>query len=366
MSASPSGTAPSTTRRLAYVGCRTSLARNGKGRGISVYQVDGATNRWTLLQEIESLPNPSFLIASREHGCLLAVHGDEAEVSSFTIDMETGRLTALNRRATLGRNPVHLAVMPTNRFLSVVNYATGTIATLPLGAGGQIGPVASLISLPGEPGPHRIEQTGAHPHGLSITRDGRFLLVPDKGFDRIFIMALHADGQPREETLSWIETRQGAGPRHLSFSPDERFAYVVNELDSTVTLYDWDASAGVLSPRQVCTTLPQSFVGNNTGSEISVHPDGRSVWVSNRGHDSVVAFACDAETGCLSEPRWISSKGRSPRYFRFNPDGTEAFVANELTDTILSVSVEGMMNGPCGPERVVDTGSPTCIEWFDL
>ncbi|EFL28280.1 LigA protein [Streptomyces himastatinicus ATCC 53653] len=179
---------------VAYVGSRTTPARNGQGKGIEVYDIGpGApdADRWTLLQTVE-LDNPTFLAVDHTRRYLYAVHGDLSHVSAFRIEPGTGRLGDLGSQETGGRNPAHLAVDPSNRFLVVANHSSGSVASLPLREDGRLGPVTDLLLLPGEPGPHRAEQTGAKPHHVPFAPDGRFLAVPGKGLDRVFTLALDA------------------------------------------------------------------------------------------------------------------------------------------------------------------------------
>ena len=236
----------SSTPFLAYVGCRTSRERNARGLGIRVFAVD-AEGGWAPIQLVGDLANPSFLALGPQREVLYTVHGDGSTVSSFAIDPRTGTLARLNTQSTGGMNPAHLAVDPTGRHLLVANYASGSIAVLPIEADGTIGPLKNLTDLPGEPGPHRVEQKSSHPHEVAFHPSGRFVVVPDKGLDRIFTFSLDAaKGSLRPEAN--LKAREGAGPRHIVFAPGRPFAYVVDELDSTVATFAWDGSDGRLRP----------------------------------------------------------------------------------------------------------------------
>ena len=344
---------------IAYVGCRTSRERNARGDGIRVFAVD-AEGVWTQIQRVGDLVNPSFLAVSHRLQTLYTVHGDGSTVSSFTIDPHNGSLARLNAQSTGGTNPVHLALDSTERYLLVANYASGSIATLPVAVDGALGPLNTLTDLPGEPGPHRIEQKSSHPHEVAFDPSGSFVLVPDKGLDRIFTFSFDVTGGSLRPQGN-VKARQGAGPRHIVFAPGKPFAYVVDELDSTVTTYGWDPSDGDLRPLQILPSTPASFTGDNRAAEIVISPDGRFIFVSNRGHDSVASFAVDLTSGFLTPTGWQATAGRGPRYLTLDPQGRHLYAANELTDSIVQFTVDPKDGHLTPTGRKVDTGSPVCI-----
>jgi 6-phosphogluconolactonase (cycloisomerase 2 family) len=352
---------------FAYVGCRTTKERNAHGEGISVYHVDNATSKWTLVQLVKDLVNPSFLTFDRQRKHLYTVHGDNSEVSAFRIDPQTARLDFINRQSTKGSNPAHLSVDATNKFLVVANYATGTVVTLPIGSDGALGEVRDLTALPGEPGPHRIEQKSSHPHQVAYDLNRRFIVVPDKGLDKIFVFKLDAEsGRLIPNDPPWVEVPEGAGPRHIDFHPGKDIAYVVNELNSTVTTYAWDPVRGTLKPLQVLPATPSDYIGNNRASEIAISTSGRHIYVSNRGHDSIGLFSVDGVSGLLSPEEWTRSQGKGPRFFTFEPEGLHLYAANELTDSIVQFGVDKKTGKLSPTGQITDTGSPVCIVFADL
>jgi 6-phosphogluconolactonase len=261
-----------------------------------------------------------------------------------------------------GKNPVHLAIDPTGRLLVTANYAAGTVAVLPIDAQGALGPVADSVALPGDPGPHRTEQPSSHPHHVPFDPTGRFVLVPDKGLDQVFVFRLDgALGKLVANDPPGVKTRAGAGPRHIAFHPSLPVAYVINELDSTVTTYRYDAARGALMPQQIVPSLPASFTGNNTGSEIAVAPSGRFVYGSNRGHDSIVAFAVDPTSGWLSPVGWEPTQGKTPRFFALDPAGNFLYAANEASDTIVTFRVDAATGELAPTGQIVKNASPACI-----
>ncbi|WP_431324348.1 lactonase family protein [Rhizobium sp. YTU87027] len=340
---------------LAYVGTRTTRARNARGDGLNVYRI-GPDAYWSHVQLLE-MENPSFLAFDRSGQFLYSVHGDSDGVSSFAID-DTGILTFLNRSSTQGRNPVHLSFDPTNRFLVVANHVTSSLALLPRNPDGSIGEVCHLLQIEGEVGPHRIEQPFPKPHQVEFDRSGRWIVVPDKGIDQILVYEIDAAAR-KLRFVSACKAREGAGPRHVAFHPGGRLAYAINELDSTVAAHHFDVTSGRMTPFQIVSALPETFTGNSRGAEIAVSPDGRFVYASNRGSDTIVAFEI-AETGTLTLVGHHETAGRTPRFFTILKNGI-LLAANEDSDTIVAFDTDadtGMLL-PKGSELAV--GSPVCI-----
>jgi 6-phosphogluconolactonase (cycloisomerase 2 family) len=236
------------------------------------------------------------------------------------------------------------------------------VAVLAINPDGSLGKLSDLVTLSGPPGPHPTEQTSSHPHDVAFDPSERFIVVPDKGLDRVFVFTLDtASGRLVATAPPSVASRPGAGPRHVDFHPRKPYAYVLNELDSTITTYGFDAGRGELRPLQVITTLPPAFTGNSATSEIEVAPSGRFVYASNRGHDSLAIFSIDEFTGLLASVGWESTQGKTPRFFAIYPAGTFLYVANQNSDTIVTFRVDqtGGQLTPTG--QVVKTGSPSCI-----
>jgi 6-phosphogluconolactonase len=347
---------------FAYVGSRTTRERNARGEGLSVYRVDPKAAPWTPVQVHRDLVNPSFLCFDRQRRFLYAVHGDRSEISAFRIDPKSGELTFLNQEPTGGKNPVHLCIDPTNRFVVVVNHVTSSLAVLPIEENGALGRMSDLVTLTGKVGPHRVEQPFPKPHQAQYDPTDHFIAVPDKGLDRTFVFRLNAGtGKLSAVEGAVAEAREGAGPRHIAFHPSNRLAYIINELDSTVTACRFDAGTGALTPFQVLTVLPDSFVGNSRAAEIAVSATGRFVYASNRGHDSIAVFAVNPSTGRLTTAGWHLTGGRTPRFFALDPAEDTLFVANEDSDTIVGFRVDASTGSLTPLGTVARTGSPVCI-----
>src|ERR1700730_12340693 len=270
---------PSETSALyAYVGSFTTAQRNPRGDGIHVYRVDPTTGDWTHVQHIGDLTNPSYLALSPDQRFLYSVHGDGDYATAFALDRETGQAKLINRASTGGSNGVREAVDPSGKFLVVANYASGSVAVLAIAADGSLTDQHRLVALPGEPGPHRTEQASSHPHDIVFDPSGRFVLVPDKGLDRVFVFRFDgATGRLTPTEPGSVKSRTGAGPRHRAFHPKLPIVWVINEIDSTIATDRFDTERGTLTAVQVQSTLPSDFTGYSTTSEITVAPDGRFV-----------------------------------------------------------------------------------------
>ena len=354
-------TPPGTTSMYAYVGSFTTAQRKARGDGIHVYRADPATGAWTHVQHIGDLVNPSYLALSHDQRFLYSVHGDEDYATAFALDPATGQARLLNRAATGGKNGVRGAVDPSGKFLVMANYASGSVAVLPIGPDGSLKDQHQLVQLPGDPGPHKVEQTSSHPHDVVFDPSGRFVLVPDKGLDRVFVFRFDRDsGRLAPTEQGSVKSRPGAGPRHLAFHPKLPIVWVLNELDSTVTTYNWDGEHGALTPRQVITTLPTDFTGASTSAEIAVSADGNYVYCTNRGHDSVTTFAAD-ELGLLSPYVWDPTQGRTPRFIGLAPAGRFLYAANEQGDTVVTFRVDKTTGRLTSTGEVIKNASPVTI-----
>ncbi len=341
-----------------YIGSRTTRERNARGDGISVFDYAPDTGALTLTQVVGGLLNPSYLLPHPALPVLYTVHGDSQEVSALHRDRHSGALTPWHQQACEGRNPVHLALTPSGRSLMVSNHLTGTLAVLPVAADGQLGAVTQTLPMTGEPGPHRKEQPFAKPHYNLVDPSGRYVVVPDKGLDRVFLFALDADGA-RAEAASVAVAREGAGPRHAVFHPAGRWLYVVNELDNTVAAYT--LQDGALRPFQVLPTLPDTYTGNSRAAGISIDAHGRHLYASNRGDDSIAVFRVDPASGRLTLVQHAPSGGRTPRFFTLSPDGRFLFALNEDSDTLVRFRVHAEDGTLHADGYTLPVGSPVCM-----
>jgi 6-phosphogluconolactonase (cycloisomerase 2 family) len=349
---------------FAYVGGYTTPDRDGRGNGINAYRVDPATGDWHHLQHLGGLENPSLFTLNRAHTHLYSVHGARELVSAFAIDPATGRLTLINQQDCLGRNPVDLALDPAEQTLVIANYDTGTVAVMPLAEDGRLLPVVQVHVLEGTPGPDPVQQPSSRPHAVIFDPSGRFVIVPDKGFDRTFIFRFEHGGIVPTAQGS-VASRPGAAPRHAVFHPTLPILYVNNELDSTVTAFDWNPGTGAATESETVTTLPAGHAGRNTTAEIATSADGRFLYVSNRGQDSVVRYAIDPTSGHLSYLGHTPTGGVRPRFFAIDPSGAHLFAANQDSDDITAFRIDRMTGDLTPTGLVIRAGSPSAISFAE-
>ena len=367
--------------QLAYVGSRTTAARDARGDGITVWSVPAEGSAWQPIQTIVAddgtgrpgIPaNPSFLTFSADQRHLYCIHGDLSLASSFAVDPATGKLTHLNTVDTGHPNPVHLSISPNGRWLVVANFAVpGDLCSIPIRSDGSLGAVTSRLALPGETGRTRGLQEGPNPHHVPWDPTGRWILVPDRGQDAIHTVQL--DGSSGQLELSGVtRTRPGDGPRHLLFHPDGSRAYVINEISCSVTTYAWDGSSGTLTPLHALRTVPPTDLRNMTGAEIAIHHSGRHLYASNRsgtggaatagpGEDTVTVLSLDGRNYLPAVSDVYSTGGLRPRFIGTDNDSRHLFAANEISDIInrFTLNESGKVNRQDGV--VARTGSPVCI-----
>ncbi len=345
---------------FAFVGSRTTRERNARGDGITVFHVNPDSGALTLVQVLGDLANPSYLTLNASGTRLYTVHGDLDYVSAFEVNPRSGRIVFINRESTQGNNPVHLAIDPTGGYLVVSNHLGGSLAVLPIGTNGALRPLAQLVKLDGPIGPHRIEQTQAKPHFNGFDPSGRFVVVPDKGLDRVFTFQF-ADGKLTPCKKPFAATREDAGPRHHIFHPHKPITYVANELDSTVTAYRFDEDVGSLDAFQRISTLPDNVTGNSRAAGIMIDPQGRTLYSSNRGHDSISVFAVDPNTGAIRLQEAVLTEGTKPRFFALTPNGRHLYALNEDSHTIVPFAVDGATGGLERSGAITPCGSPVCM-----
>ena len=342
-----------------YVGTYTKR----DSEGIYIFRFDTKSGSLRREAVVAGLDNPSFLTLHPNGQVLYAVSEDleAGQVSSFAIDPESGGLTLLNRQPTHGTAPCHLTVEPGGNTLIVANYYSGNVAVYPLNADGTIGDPVQNIQHHGS-GPNQERQEAAHAHSATIGPGGSRVYVADLGIDKVMIYRI-AGGRLEANDPDHTPVYAGAGPRHFDFHPNGRFAYIINELDLTVTACAYDADSGALTPMQTSSTLPDGVVDRSGYScaDIHVSPDGRYVYGSNRGHDTIAIFAVDAESGLLTAAGHASTRGRTPRNFKLDPTGDWLLAANQDSDDI-SVFSRDADSGQLSPVgEMVSAPMPVCL-----
>lgn len=340
---------------LVFVGSYT----DSGSKGIYAFRLQMKKGRLERLGVAAETSNPSFLVESLNHHFLYAVNENGGarqmgSVSAFAIDASTGKLTLLNWVSSRGGAPCHLALDRTGRWLAVANYEGASVAILPAGADGKLGP------------PLYLAQTGGHAAGVAFSPDNRFLLAADSGKDGIYVYRFDpATGSLTIHNPPGTSVKPGSGVRHIAFHPSGKELYAINELSSTVTVFDWDAVNGVLHEGKTLTTLP-GFSAGNKAAELALNSDASLLYVSNRGHDSIYSFTIDPHTLALSAAEDFPTLGRTPRHFALDPTGQYLVAANEDTNDLMVFKIHGE-TGQLAPVGKLIQGvpKPACVVFVE-
>jgi len=348
---------------LLYVGTYTERTQS---EGIYLVRMDRRSGELRRLGSVDAGPNPSFL-AIRPNGggrVLYAVNElENGAVSACAIDRATGELTRLNEQPSKGGAPCFVSVDRSGRALLVANYAGGSVALLPIEETGALAPATSVVPHTGK-GPNAERQEAPHAHCIIPDPSNRFALAADLGADRVFVYRLDLAGKSlRHVDGGDAVMRPGAGPRHLAFHPTLPLVFVANELDSTVATLRFDSARGTLSPQGTLSTLPPGWTGTNYPADIHVAPNGRTLYVSNRGQNTIAVFSVAEPTGALALEQVISTDGDWPRNFSLDPSGRWLLVANQRSDSVV-VFGRDPGNGRLTPTRQrIALPSPVCLRF---
>jgi len=359
--AAPLWAASSPQNILVYVGTYT-----GKGsEGIYIYRLDSATGGLTAVGKAPRLKDPSFVAIDPKGRGVYAVResgGPAGAVVALSRNPATHELTILNEQPSGGQGPCYVTVDREGRFVLVANYGSGSVALFPVADDGRLQPASSVVQHEGS-SVHPSRQKGPHAHSIVLDPANRFAFAPDLGIDKIMIYRLDREqGKlvPNDPPFALCEP--GSGPRHFTFHPDGKHAYVIEELSCTVTAFAYDASAGSLKPLQKISTLPEDFKGTNTCAEVQVHPSGRFLYGSNRGHNSIACFAIDGKTGELRLLGHTPTQGKNPRNFAIDPSGTFLLAANQDSDTVVSFRIDPETGELTATGQVCQVSMPVCVK----
>jgi 6-phosphogluconolactonase len=342
-----------------YVGTYT----RGGSKGIYGYKFNPATGKLTEPGVAAELQNPSFLYVTANGRFLYAVgEASTGMVTAYSVDRATGKLAKLNDKPSGGSGPCHLVGDKANRSLIIVHYGSGNVSVFKLNSDGSIGERTALVQDTGETGSDKKRQDKAHAHSVNLSKSEKYAVVADLGLDEYIVYAFDAvKGTLTEHSHAKIKS--GSGPRHFNFHPTYKWAYGVNELSSTVTAFDWDESAGKLTEKQTISTLPADFKGESYCAEILVHPSGKYVYASNRGHDSLAMYSIGSD-GKLTSLGTVSTEGKTPRNFRIHPSGAWVIAANQDSGNLVVYKFDkgtGKLS-PTGEQAKVPF--PVCIKFI--
>ncbi len=348
---------------LAFVGTYTSKTDS---KGIYAYEFDAETGKLSLKGVAAETPDPSFVVIHPNGKYAYAANeaGKKSMVTAFTIDAKTAKLTQLNQLPALGEDSCHLSFDNTGKYLFVANYSSGSIAVFPILADGRLGKHTAAVQHHGF-GPNKERQEGPHAHWIEASPDNRFVLVADLGMDEIVSYRFDAArGTLTPNDPPFAKLAPGAGPRHAIFSKDGKFFYVVSELNSTVTAFAYDPGSGTLKDFQVVSTLPKGFQGRNDDAEIAIHPDGKWLFASNRGHDTIAVFVVDPSSGMLRPAVEYPTGGKEPRHFAIDPTGRFLLAENQLSNSIVVLRIDPATGALTQVSKTDGVPSPVCLAFL--
>lgn len=356
---------------ILYVGTYTT----GDSKGIYAYRYDAEAGKLQSLGLAAATENPSFLAVDAKNEHLYAVNETgnykgkaSGGVTAFSIDRKTAKLSQLDQVASHGADPCYISLDRSGKYLLVANYTGGTVAVLPILADGRLGEASSVLPDEGTLGPNKERQEKPHAHWIQATAHNRFVYVSDLGLDRVLIYKFDAAkgtlsrGAPSGDKKDFFSAKlaPGTGPRHVAFSANSNFMYVLGEMDATVTVFANDAKETYRSIQKI-SSLPANFSGENTAAEIAIHPNGKFLYTSNRGADSIAEFSIDQQSGKLTLLGQISTFGKEPRHFTLDPSGKRLLVANQNSSNIVEYAVDESTGKLSKIGGEVSVPSPVCL-----
>lgn len=340
-----------------------------QSKGIYVYRMDASSGELTFEWEAKGILNPSFLDLHPQRNFLYAVNeavsfgGEEGGgVSALSIDPVSGELNLLNASSSRGKDPCYISIEQTGRFALVANYTSGSVAMLPIQADGQLGPATDVVQHSGSSvDPKR--QTEPYAHCIRPDPTNRFAIATDLGADKLLIYWMDLEnGKLIKHTE--VKVHPGGGPRHITFHPNGQFMYLINELNSTLIAYRYDAGAGSLEELQTITTLPEGYKDRNLCADL--HVCGKYLYASNRGHDSIAWYLIDENTGQLTHQGHIASGGREPRGFVIDPSGTFLLAVHERSDNVVVFKLDPATGRLSRTGYEAKLSQPVCVRFVHL
>jgi 6-phosphogluconolactonase len=349
-----------------YFGTYTRGQNSSKGIYRSV--LDSETGKLSNPVLVAEAKNPSFLEIHPNRKFLYAVSevGGSGGVSAYAIDSRTGDLKLLNQQPSGGAGPCHVSLDHKGKNVLVANYGSGSASVIPIKSNGRLREPTGFVQHAGSSVNPRRQQ-GPHAHSINVSPDNRFAFVADLGTDKVMIYRLDIKkGTIIKNNPPYAKLKPGAGPRHFSFHPNGKYAYVINELDCTVTAFTYEPTSGALSDIQTITTLPKDFNGSNTCAEVRVHPSGKFLYGSNRGHDSIAVYRIDLANGKLTFVEHETIDIKTPRNFNIDPTGKFCLVANQGTDSVVVFQINQRTGALEPTGHKISIGRPVCVRFLRL
>ncbi len=341
-----------------------------KSKGIYCWRMtdDGKLTRVGLAAETA---NPSYLAVHPSQKILYAI-GEISDfkgqkvgaVSAYAIDTATGKLTLLNQQSSGGPGPCHLDVDRAGKVVLVANYGGGSVEALPIKGDGSLGEPGTFVQ---HKGAGDYEKRAPRGHAINVDPTQRFAVACDLGLDQVLVYKLDAANAkltPNDPPFATLAP--GSGPRHLAFRPDGKFAYVINETLLTMTAFAWDGARGELKEIQTLSTLPGAREKGFNTAEVYVHPSGKFVYGSNRGHDSIVVYASDEKTGKLTLVEHVNTQGKTPRHFAIHPSGNFLLAENQSTDNVVVFRIDPQTGKLTATGEKIEVGSPVCAVFVPI
>ncbi len=352
-----------------YVGTYAS----GRSEGINICRFDATSGDLTLLDVVVGVANPSFLAIDFTYRFLYAVtevsrfDGQAGgAVSAFSIDAKTGGLTFLNQTFSHGASPCYVSVDRQGKWVLAANYSSGNCCVLPVQEDGRLGDATDIVQHSGS-GADPRRQSGPHAHSILFDAANRFVFAPDLGIDKIMIYRFDATaGKLLPNDPPFAQVKPGAGPRHFDFHPSGKYAFSIHELDSTMASYAYDEAKGSLQEIQIVTTLPEGFTGDNTCADVHVSPNGKFLYGSNRGHDSIVIYAIDENDGKLTYVGHESTRGSTPRNFNIDPTGNFLLAANQNSNSIVVFHIDAQTGKLEFTGNSIEVSRPVCLKFMPI
>ena len=347
-----------------YFGTYTGGQNSSKG----IYRSELDSEMGTLSNPVlaAEATNPSFIEIHPNGKFLYAVSevGRAGSVSAYAIDSSTGDLKLLNQQPSGGAGPCHVSIDHTGKNVLVTNYSSGSASVIPIKSNGRLGEPTGFVQHTGSsinPG----RQKEPHAHSINVSPDNRFAFVADLGIDKIMIYRLDTKkGTIVKNTPPYVKLKPGAGPRHFAFHPNGKYAYVINELDCTITAFAYDPTSGALSDIQTITTLPENFNGSSSCAEVRVHPNGKFLYGSNRGHDSIAVYRIDLANGKLTFVEHETADIKTPRNFNIDPTGKFCLVANQGSNSVVVFRINQATGALEPTGHKISIGRPVCVRFL--